>query len=82
MSEITAEGYQTIKDFLNSSVTTPDEWDYIEIYDDTGSAITRVSISLKAALAESEVPWLTLHGRMGGSAIAAAAVNALAGDVA
>lgn len=35
----------------------------------------------KAALAHAQVPWLTLHGRMGGSAIAAAAVNALAGDV-
>jgi precorrin-8X/cobalt-precorrin-8 methylmutase len=34
----------------------------------------------KAALSESRlgVPWLTVHGRRGGSAMAAAAVNALA----
>jgi len=36
----------------------------------------------KRSLAEhsSGVPWLTVHGRRGGSAIAAAAINALAGD--
>ena len=36
----------------------------------------------KRALAERSngVPWLTVHGRRGGSAIAAAAVNALASD--
>ena len=36
----------------------------------------------KVALAESElqVPWLTVHGRRGGSALASAAVNALASD--
>ena len=32
----------------------------------------------KAALADRDVPFLTLHGRRGGSAMAAAAVNALA----
>jgi precorrin-8X/cobalt-precorrin-8 methylmutase len=31
----------------------------------------------KAALAESDLPFITLHGRRGGSAIAAAALNAL-----
>jgi precorrin-8X/cobalt-precorrin-8 methylmutase len=37
----------------------------------------------KRALAETElgVPWLTVHGRRGGSAMAAAAVNALASEV-
>ena len=36
----------------------------------------------KMALAREPhgIPWLTVHGRRGGSAIAAAAVNALAGD--
>ena len=37
----------------------------------------------KAALAEGaagDVPWLTVHGRRGGSAMAAAAVNALASE--
>ena len=37
----------------------------------------------KLALADGDhgVPWLTVHGRRGGSAMAAAAVNALASDV-
>jgi precorrin-8X/cobalt-precorrin-8 methylmutase len=35
----------------------------------------------KQALAESDLPFLTVHGRRGGSAIAAAAVNALASEV-
>ena len=34
----------------------------------------------KAALAESDLPFITLHGRRGGSAIAAAALNALLFD--
>jgi precorrin-8X/cobalt-precorrin-8 methylmutase len=34
----------------------------------------------KAALAESGLPFITLRGRRGGSALAAAAVNALASD--
>ncbi len=35
----------------------------------------------KAALAEYAIPFLTLHGRRGGSAMTVAAVNALASDV-
>ena len=35
----------------------------------------------KAALAASDLPFITLHGRRGGSAIASAAVNALASDI-
>jgi len=35
----------------------------------------------KAALAEFGLPFLTLHGRRGGSAMAVAAVNALASDI-
>jgi len=34
----------------------------------------------KVALAESDLEWLVMHGRRGGSAIAAAAVNALASE--
>jgi len=41
------------------------------------------AVESKAALAESMlgVPFLTLHGRRGGSALAAAAINALAGPM-
>ena len=35
------------------------------------------AVESKAALAESDLPFITLHGRRGGSAIAAAALNAL-----
>jgi hypothetical protein len=45
MSELTAAGYQTLKDYVNSSSGTPNAWDYIEIYDDAGNPVTRVSIT-------------------------------------
>jgi hypothetical protein len=57
MSELTAAGYQTFKDYLNSSATTPGEWDYIEIYDDTGSVVTRVSVT-----EDSRCQWLDADG--------------------
>jgi hypothetical protein len=57
MSEFTDAGYQTLKDYLNSSVATPGEWDYIEIYDDTGSAVTRVSVT-----GDSRCQWLDIDG--------------------
>ena len=36
----------------------------------------------KQALAQSEIAYITIHGRRGGSALAAAAVNALMGGIA
>lgn len=57
MAEILSSGYQTLKDYANSSATTPGEWDYIEIYDDTGTAITRVSIT-----GDSRCQWLDADG--------------------
>lgn len=57
MSEILSSGYQTLRDYANSSTTTPDSWDYIEIYDDTGSAVTRVSIT-----GDSRCQWLDVDG--------------------
>lgn len=57
MSEITADGYQTLKDYLNSSKPNPPDWDYIEIYDDTGSAVTRVSVT-----GDSRCQWLDVDG--------------------
>ena len=41
-----------------------------------GAAESKVALSESA----SPVPWITVHGRRGGSAIVAAAVNALASD--
>ena len=41
-----------------------------------GAAESKMALTQRA----NGVPWLTVHGRRGGSAIAAAAVNALASD--
>lgn len=59
MSEITAAGYQNIKDSLNSSVADSPDWDYIEIYDDsaTPAAVTRVSIT-----GDARCQWLDVDG--------------------
>jgi hypothetical protein len=57
MAEIRADGYQTIRDFVNSSKTTPPEWDYIELYDDSQNAVTRVSIT-----GDSRCQWLDADG--------------------
>jgi len=45
MGEITSDGYQSLRDFLNSSVAVPNQWDYIALFDDTGSEVLRVSIT-------------------------------------
>ena len=42
-----------------------------------GSAESKVALA-KADLPGGPVPWLVVHGRRGGSAMAAAALNALA----
>lgn len=57
MSELTTAGYQTFRDFLNSNATTPAQWDYIEIYDDSSTAVTRVSIT-----GDSRCQWLDADG--------------------
>lgn len=57
MAELTTAGYQSFRDYLNSSTTTPDAWDYIEIYDDAGSVVTRVSIT-----GDSRCQWLDADG--------------------
>jgi hypothetical protein len=45
MAELTEAGYQTLRDYANPNKTNPPSWDYIEIYDSSTSAITRVSVS-------------------------------------
>lgn len=57
MVEILTAGYQSIRDFVNSSATIPNEWDYIAVYDDTGSEVTRVSIT-----GDSRCQWLDADG--------------------
>jgi hypothetical protein len=44
MAELNQEGYQAIRDYVVSSASTPNSWGYIELYDDTSSAITRINI--------------------------------------
>jgi hypothetical protein len=57
MAELKLAGYQSLRNFVNSSVPIPNEWDYIEVYDDTGSAVTRVSITN-----DSRCQWLDDDG--------------------
>lgn len=57
MSELTTAGYQTIRDYVNSSNSTPNDWDYIAIYDDAGNEVTRVSIT-----GDSRCQWLDVDG--------------------
>lgn len=57
MSELTLAGYQTFRDYINSSNATPSAWDYIEIYDDAGNAVTRVSIT-----GDTRCQWLDVDG--------------------
>lgn len=57
MAELLSSGYQTIRDYANSGATTPSSWDYIEVYDDTGSAVTRVSIT-----SDARCQWLDVDG--------------------
>lgn len=55
MAEITSTGYQTLLDYLNSSKTVPAEWDYIEVYDDVGDPVTRVSVTGDARCSWTDV---------------------------
>lgn len=57
MSELTTAGYQTLRDYINSSNATPGAWDYIEVYDDTDTAVTRVSVS-----GDARCQWLDVDG--------------------
>ena len=41
MAELTSDAYLSIRNFVNGS----GGWDYIELYDDAGNAVTRVSIT-------------------------------------
>ena len=53
MAELTSQAYQSIRKFVNSSTG----WDYIELYDDAGNAVTRVSIN-----GDSRCQWLDEDG--------------------
>jgi len=57
MSELTTEGYQSFRDFVNSSTAIPNEWGYVEIYDDAQNPVTRVSIT-----GDSRCQWLDDDG--------------------
>jgi hypothetical protein len=57
MSELTSDAYQSIRDFVNSSTGVPNDWDYIELYDDASNAVTRVSIT-----GDGRCQWLDVDG--------------------
>ena len=57
MAELTSDAYQSIRDFVNSSTGVPNDWDYIELYDDASNAVTRVSINI-----DDRCQWLDEDG--------------------
>jgi hypothetical protein len=50
MAEVTQQGYQSIRDFIQAN------WKYIELQDDTGTAVLRLSPS------DSRVTWTHVAG--------------------
>jgi hypothetical protein len=56
-SKLTSDAYQSIKDFVNGSTEDPNNWDYIELYDDASNAVTRVSITV-----DGRCQWLDVDG--------------------
>lgn len=57
MAEITADGYQSLKDFVVSTTAVPNDWDHIALYDDAASEVTRLEIST-----DSRADWVDLDG--------------------
>ena len=57
MAELTSDAYQSIRDFVNTSTEVPNDWDYIELYDDASNAVTRVSIT-----GDGRCQWLDVDG--------------------
>ncbi|WP_372611597.1 hypothetical protein [Halomonas sp.] len=57
MAELTTAGYQSLRNYVNSESASPPPWDYIELYDETQSAITRVSIT-----GDTRCQWLDADG--------------------
>lgn len=45
MTEINEAGYETHRRIVNSGLTPPAQWDYIELRDDQDAAVTRIEIS-------------------------------------
>ena len=57
MAELTSDAYQSIRDFVNSSAGVPNDWEFIELYDDESNAVTRVSINI-----DDRCQWLDEDG--------------------
>lgn len=57
MSEITSDGYQSLREFVVSDLPTPADWDYLALYDETKSEWGRISIS-----GDSRFSWTDLDG--------------------
>ena len=57
MAELTSDGYQSIRELVNSSTKFPNDWDDIELYDDAGNAVTRVSIT-----GDDRCKWIDVDG--------------------
>lgn len=56
-TEIREAGYQAVRDYIDSGASTPADWDYIELRDDTNSQVLRVSIT-----GDSRAQWVHSAG--------------------
>lgn len=53
VTELTNAGYESIRDLVNSSRSSPSQWDFIALIDDGDSEVTRVSIT-----GDSRAQWI------------------------
>ena len=60
--EITESGYESFRQLVKSADAAPSQWDYIELVDDTDTAVTRVSIT-----GDSRASWSELDKDTSGS---------------
>lgn len=57
MAEVTEDAYQSIREFVVSEHSNPNEWDYITVYDDSEDEVTRIQIS-----DDDRFDWVDLDG--------------------
>lgn len=57
MTEVREDAYQSVREFVVSTVANPPSWDYLALYDDTGTEVTRISVS-----GDSRFSWTDIDG--------------------
>jgi len=57
MTELTTDGYQSLREFAVSAHTAPNQWDYIGLYDQFEDEYARIQIS-----SSNNLTWTDLDG--------------------